>query len=138
MCMISVIMRYASWALDPLAVSCPTDFMNSAKGLLACALFKYSNKAHARRRFAEALKVLPKALQKNAKETVAYEAVSRIAAIYHLDNQMEGQPAKVRKMYRQANIRPLVEAFFAWAKEIQTKNQLSRGKTLDGINYCIN
>ena len=51
---------------------------------------------------------------------------------------MEGQPAKVRKMYRQANIRPLVEAFFAWAKEIQIKNQLSRGKTLDGINYCIN
>ena len=51
---------------------------------------------------------------------------------------MEGQSAKVRKMYRQANIRPLVEAFFAWAKEIQTKNQLSRGKTLDGINYCIN
>ncbi len=32
----------------------------------------------------------------------------------------------------------LVEAFFAWAKEIQSKNQLSRGKTLDGINYCIN
>ena len=94
--------------------------------------------SHARRRFAEALKALPKAAQKNAKETVAYEAVSRIAAIYHLDNQMEGQPAKVRKMYRQANIRPLVEAFFAWAKEIQTKNQLSRGKTLDGINYCIN
>lgn len=24
------------------------------------------------------------------------------------------------------------------AKEIQTKNQLSRGKTLDGINFCIN
>lgn len=84
------------------------------------------------------MKALPKAAQKNAKETVAYEAVSRIAAIYHLDNQMEGQPAKVRKMYRQANIRPLVEAFFAWAKEIQIKNQLSRGKTLDGINYCIN
>ena len=51
---------------------------------------------------------------------------------------MEGQPAKARKMYRQTNIRPLVEAFFAWAKEIQSKNQLSRGKTLDGINYCIN
>ena len=84
------------------------------------------------------MKALPKAAQKNAKETVAYEAVSRIAAIYHLDNQMEGQPAKVRKMYRQANIRPLVEAFLAWAKEIQIKNQLSRGKTLDGINYCIN
>ena len=28
------------------------------------------------------------------------EAVSRIATIYHLDNQMEGQPANVRKKYR--------------------------------------
>ena len=130
----------------------PEEFLKDFKGIVACDGYSAYRKldrenpdivfagcwSHARRRFAEALKALPKAAQKNAKETVAYEAVSRIAAIYHLDNQMEGQPAKVRKMYRQANIRPLVEAFFAWAKEIQTKNQLSRGKTLDGINYCIN
>ena len=130
----------------------PKEFLKDFKGIVVCDGYSAYRKldrenpdivfagcwSHARRRFAEALKALPKAAQKNAKETVAYEAVSRIAAIYHLDNQMEGQPAKVRKMYRQANIRPLVEAFFAWAKEIQTKNQLSRGKTLDGINYCIN
>ena len=128
------------------------EFLKYFKGIVVCDGYSAYRKldrenpdivfvgcwSHARRRFAEALKALPKAAQKNAKETVAYEAVSRIAAIYHLDNQMEGQPAKVRKMYRQANIRPLVEAFFAWAKEIQSKNQLSRGKTLDGINYCIN
>lgn len=130
----------------------PEEFLKDFKGIVVCDGYSAYRKldrenpdivfagcwSHARRRFAEALKALPKAAQKNAKETVAYEAVSRIAAIYHLDNQMEGQPEKVRKMYRQANIRPLVEAFFAWAKEIQTKNQLSRGKTLDGINYCIN
>ena len=130
----------------------PEEFRKDFKGIVVCDGYSAYRKldrenpdivfagcwSHARRRFAEALKALPKAAQKNAKETVAYEAVSRIAAIYHLDNQMEGQPAKVRKMYRQANIRPLVEAFFAWAKEIQIKNQLSRGKTLDGINYCIN
>ena len=130
----------------------PEEFLKDFKGIVVCdgysAYRKLDRKnpdiifagcwSHARRRFTEALKALPKTAQKNAKETVAYEAVSRIAAIYHLDNQMEGQPAKVRKMYRQANIRPLVEAFFAWAKEIQSKNQLSRGKTLDGINYCIN
>lgn len=130
----------------------PEEFLKDFKGIVVCDGYSAYRKldrenpdivfagcwSHARRRFAEALKALPKAAQKNAKETVAYEAVSRIAAIYHLDNQMEGQPAKVRKMYRQANIRPLVEAFFAWAKEIQIKNQLSRGKTLDGINYCIN
>ena len=130
----------------------PDEFLKDFKGIMVCdgysAYRKLDRKnpdiifagcwSHARRRFTEALKALPKTAQKNAKETVDYEAVSRIAAIYHLDNQMEGQPAKVRKMYRQANIRPLVEAFFAWAKEIQSKNQLSRGKTLDGINYCIN
>ena len=128
------------------------EFLKDFKGIVVCDGYSAYRKldrenpdivfagcwSHARRRFAEALKALPKAAQKNAKETIAYEAVSRIAAIYHLDNQMEGQPAKARKMYRQANIRPLVEAFFAWAKEIQSKNQLSRGKTLDGINYCIN
>lgn len=128
------------------------EFLKYFKGIVVCDGYSAYRKldrenpdivfvgcwSHARRRFAEALKALPKAAQKNAKETVAYEAVSRIAAIYHLDNQMEGQPAKVRKMYRQANIRPLVEAFFSWVKEIQIKNQLSRGKTLDGINYCIN
>lgn len=130
----------------------PEEFLKDFKGIMVCdgysAYRKLDRKnpdiifagcwSHARRRFTETLKALPKTAQKNAKETVDYEAVSRIAAIYHLDNQMEGQPAKVRKMYRQANIRPLVEAFFAWAKEIQSKNQLSRGKTLDGINYCIN
>ena len=130
----------------------PEEFLKDFKGIMVCdgysAYRKLDRKnpdiifagcwSHARRRFTEALKALPKTAQTNAKETVDYEAVSRIAAIYHLDNQMEGQPAKVRKMYRQANIRPLVEAFFAWAKEIQSKNQLSRGKTLDGINYCIN
>lgn len=130
----------------------PEEFLKDFKGIVVCDGYSAYRKldrenpdivfagcwSHARRRFAEALKALPKAAQKNAKETIAYEAVSRIAAIYHLDNQMEGQPAKARKMYRQANIRPLVEAFFAWAKEIQSKNQLSRGKTLDGINYCIN
>ena len=130
----------------------PEEFLKDFKGIVVCDGYSVYRKldrenpdivfagcwSHARRRFAEALKALPKAAQKNAKETIAYEAVSRIAAIYHLDNQMEGQPAKARKIYRQTNIRPLVEAFFAWAKEIQSKNQLSRGKTLDGINYCIN
>lgn len=130
----------------------PEEFLKDFKGIVVCDGYSAYRKldrenpdivfagcwSHARRRFAEALKALPKAVQKNVKETIAYEAVSRIAAIYHLDNQMEGQPAKARKMYRQTNIRPLVEAFFAWAKEIQSKNQLSRGKTLDGINYRIN
>lgn len=43
-----------------------------------------------------------------------------------------------RKKQRQINLKPLVEAFFAWAKEIQTSGRLTKGKTLEGSNYCIN
>ncbi len=35
-------------------------------------------------------------------------------------------------------VKPLTEAFFAWAKEIQSSGRLSKGKTQEGINYCIN
>ena len=35
-------------------------------------------------------------------------------------------------------VKPLVEAFFAWVKEVGTSNRLPKGKTLEGINYCIN
>ena len=43
-----------------------------------------------------------------------------------------------RKKQRQINLKPLVEAFFAWTKEVQSSGRLSKGKTLEGINYCIN
>ena len=93
---------------------------------------------HARRYFADALKALPKKDHQAAKDTVAYEAIKRIGAIYHLDNQLADLKPDDRRKQRQINLRPLVEAFFAWAKEIQASGRLSKGKSLDGINYCIN
>ena len=71
-------------------------------------------------------------------DTVAYEAIKRIGAIYHLDNQLAGLKPDDRRKQRQINLKPLVEAFFAWVKEIQISGRLSKGKTLEGINYCIN
>ena len=35
-------------------------------------------------------------------------------------------------------VKPLVEAFFAWAKEVESAGRLPKGKTLEGIHYCIN
>ena len=32
----------------------------------------------------------------------------------------------------------MVEAFFAWAKEVGSAGRLRKGKTLEGIHYCIN
>lgn len=73
---------------------------------------------HVRRYFSDALKALPKAVQKNAKDTIAYEALKRIGAIYHLDNQLADLTPDDRKKQRQMNIKPLAEDFFAWAKKI--------------------
>ena len=69
--------------------------------------------------FADALKALPKKEHEAAKETVAYEAVKRIGAIYHLDNQLADLKPDDRRKQRKINLKPLVEAFFAWAKEIK-------------------
>ena len=77
------------------------------------------------------LKSLPKAVQKSAKDTVAYEPLKRIGAIYHLDNQLAALEPDNRKKQRQMTVKPLVEAFFAWAKEVQSAGHLPKGKTLE-------
>ncbi len=82
---------------------------------------------HTGRYFSDALKALPKATQKTAKDTVAYEALKRIGAIYHLDNQLSDLKPDDRKKQRQITVQPLVEAFFAWTKEVQSSGRLSKG-----------
>lgn len=95
--------------------------------------------AHARRRYSDALKALPKGKKDAAaKQTVAYEALTRIAAIYHLDNELSELSPKERQRKRKLMIEPLVEAYFAWIKEIKQENSLIAGKTLDGIHYSLN
>ena len=81
---------------------------------------------------------MPKQDHQAAKDTVAYKATKRIGAIYHLDTQLADLKPDDRKKQRQINLKPLVEAFFVWAKEIQTSGRLTKGKTLEGSNYCIN
>ena len=63
----------------------PEEFLKDFKGIVVCDGYSAYRKldrenpdivfagcwSHARRRFAEALKALPKAVQKNAKETIA-------------------------------------------------------------------
>ena len=69
---------------------------------------------------------------------MVYEAIKRIGAIYHLDNQLVELKSDGCRKQRQINLKPLVGAFFAWAKEIRKSSRLIKGKTLERINYCIN
>ncbi len=69
---------------------------------------------------------------------MAYEALTRIAAIYHLDNELAELEPEDRLLKRKLTIEPLVEAYFAWLKKVKQENTLISGKTLEGINYSLN
>lgn len=70
--------------------------------------------SHARRRYDEAVKALPKSRQKDSR---AYLALSMIQAIYREEEQLKDLPSKDRKDRRQLSVRPLVEAYFTWVRE---------------------
>ena len=90
--------------------------------------------SHARRRFDEAVKALPKAKQKNSR---AYLALTMIQAIYREEKQLKELPAQERHNRRQLSIRPLVEAYFTWVRE-NLPRVPQKSKTWEGFNYSLN
>ncbi len=89
--------------------------------------------AHARRRFDEALKALPKASQKSS---LAYLALSQIRAIYREDNKLSGMDPEERAHHRQLTVKPLVDAYFTWVKQNLLKVP-PKSKTANGFTYSI-
>ncbi len=71
---------------------------------------------HARRRFDEALTVMPKECRK---ESVAYLIMQQIQAIYREEGKLKELSSKERLVRRQVVIKPLVDAFFAYLKQHQ-------------------
>ena len=90
--------------------------------------------SHARRRFDEAVKALPKARRNGSR---AYLALSMIQAIYREEKQLRDLPAQERQDHRQLSVRPLVEAYFAWVRENISKVP-QKSKTWEGFNYSLN
>ncbi|MDY6221142.1 MAG: IS66 family transposase [Candidatus Alectryocaccobium sp.] len=91
--------------------------------------------AHARRVFSDAVKAIPD--KESAGFSTAYQALVRISAIYKLDESLKELDPETRLRERQVNVRPLVEEYFAWVKEV-LHTQLPKGKTAEGLNYSIN
>lgn len=90
--------------------------------------------SHARRRFDEAVKALPKAARNGSR---AYLALSMIQAIYREEKLLKELPSEERKLRRQLSVRPLVEAYFTWAKETIRKVP-QKSKTWEGFQYSMN
>ena len=66
--------------------------------------------AHARRRFDESVKALPKDKKKSS---LAYLALKQIQAIYREENKLADESAEERLSHRQLTVKPLVDAYFA-------------------------
>ena len=87
---------------------------------------------HCRRRFDEALKLVPKSCQK---ESNAFLLMKQIQAIYREEGKLKDLSSDERLKPRQAVIKPLVDAFFAYLKTI---NVSKKDKFGDAVGYALN
>ncbi|HPU62559.1 MAG TPA: IS66 family transposase [Mobilitalea sp.] len=90
--------------------------------------------SHARRRFADVIKALG---NDKAKDTLAWQALKQIGAIYRIEEKLATLTPKERMKRRQLSVKPLVEAFFAWIRENQNKVP-PKSETGKGFTYCLN
>lgn len=95
---------------------------------------------HCRRRFVNAIKAAKKDLPEEAlKNSIAYQALARISAIYKLDGSWKERTGEYRMEHRQRILKPLVDEYFDWVKEqIKTCNVLPKSETGEGLSYSIN
>lgn len=95
--------------------------------------------AHARRDYADAIKIADKSNPDAVRRSVAYQALSRISQIYKLEGVLKDLSAKERLRERQNTIKPLVEEYFAWVKaQLENTAVPPKGKTAEGLKYSIN
>lgn len=89
---------------------------------------------HMRRRFEQALQVIPKGSQKG---TVSYIAMKQIQAIYREEGKLKDLTSNERLEQRQAIIKPLVDALFMYLKQNQA-NVSGSCKLQDAFKYALN
>ncbi|MGO9595970.1 MAG: IS66 family transposase [Steroidobacteraceae bacterium] len=105
------------------------DEVSERYGLTHCGCI-----AHARRRFFEAIKALPKAEQKA--DTAAHEGVRRIDVLYAIEREAKGLTDGERTALRQQKAVPLLNALYEWASALVAQT-LPSGKLGDALSYLI-
>ena len=70
---------------------------------------------------------------------MAYKALIRIGAIYDFEGALKKLTPEERLKERQSSIRPLVEEYFAWIKDVFRQGLvLPKSETAKGLVYSIN
>ena len=88
---------------------------------------------HARRRFDEALAVVPKERQK---ESASYLILKQIQTIYRKEGKLKDLSSEERLSQRQVAIKPLVDALFVYLK--QHESEVGTEKLKDAFSYALN
>jgi hypothetical protein len=90
--------------------------------------------AHARRKFFEAIKALPKKEQKSA--TAAHEAVRRIDELYKIERESSTLNDAERAAVRREKALPVLESLRAWATDLQMQT-LPSGRLGEALAYLL-
>lgn len=89
---------------------------------------------HGRRRFDEALKVIPK---ETRSKSTAYLVMKQIQAIYREEGKLQELSPKERLQQRQLVVKPLVDALFVYLKSTE-QNVSTKTKLGDAYGYMLN
>jgi transposase len=94
--------------------------------------------AHSRRRFDKCLTALKKDFTKEQlKGTIAYEALSRIAILYKMEETLAGKSPEERHLERQRQVAPVLDALFEWLHTMKTPDLDHKSLLGDAILYTL-
>ena len=92
---------------------------------------------HCKRKYAEIVKTAKKGAAVSPAQQIAGEAAERIAVIFHTDNLSKGKSSQEILDNRQQSVKPLVDAFFAWVKDILDNKVISSTDLRKALTYSV-
>ena len=93
---------------------------------------------HCKRKYAEIVKTVKKGAALSPAQQIAREAAERIAVIFHTGNLSKGKSSQEILANRQQSVKPLVDAFFAWVKDILNNKVISSTDLKKALTYSVN
>lgn len=93
---------------------------------------------HCKRKYAEIVKTAKKGAALSPAQQIAREAAERIAVIFHTDNLSRGKSSQEIIDNRQQSVKPLVDASFAWVKDILDNKIISSTDLKKALTYSVN
>jgi transposase len=120
--------KHAGAFLDGWQGALMVDDYAGYKALFKGGIIELGCWAHARRKFFD--------LHKANKSEIAGEALQRIAALYHIEQQAREMSVEDRHAHRQRHARPLVEALFEWLIKLRP-TIVGHSGTANAIDYSL-